>query len=119
MYLLLEKLINKSLPNKIEINNDIPTTYLKNTFLFYIFKSLTRKIDIRNFLGNILNNFIQRFQNLRLSLSTEIIEVNKIVNLRNAFIYRSFINNIGSFKEEEVHLKKKKFHKAKGKGAKK
>ena len=114
VYLLLEKLINKSLPNKIEINNDIPTTYLKNTFLFYIFKSLTRKIDIRNFLGNILNNFIQRFQNLRLSLSTEIIEVNKIVNLRNAFIYRSFINNIGSFKEEEVHLKKKKFYKAKG-----
>ena len=109
IYLLLEKLIMEGLPNKIEINNDIPTTYLKDTFLFHIFKSLTRKIDIRNFLGNILNNFIQRFDNLRLTLSTEIVDVNKIVNLRNAFFYRSFINNIGSFKEEEMHLKKKKF----------
>ena len=112
IYLLLEKLILEGLPNKIEINNDIPATYLKDTFLYYIFKSLTRKIDIRNFLGNILNNFIQRFDNLRLTLSTEIVDVNKIVNLRNAFFYRSFITNIGSFKEEEIHLKKKKFKKS-------
>ena len=113
IYLLLEKLIINDLPNKIEINNDIPMKYLQNTFLFHVFKSLTRKIDIRNFLGNILNNFIHRFENLRLTLSTEIVDVNKIVNLRNAFIYRSFITNIGSFKEEEMHLKRKKFKKGK------
>ena len=113
IYLLLEKLIINDLPNKIEINNDIPMTYLQNTFLFHVFKSLTRKIDIRNFLGNILNNFIHRFENLRLTLSTKIVDVNKIVNLRNAFIYRSFITNIGSFKEEEMHLKRKKFKKGK------
>ena len=113
IYLLLEKLIVNDLPNKIEINNDIPMTYLQNTFLFHVFKSLTRKIDIRNFLGNILNNFIHRFENLRLTLSTEIVDVNNIVNLRNAFIYRSFITNIGSFKEEEMHLKRKKFKKGK------
>ena len=113
IYLLLEKLIINDLPNKIEINNDIPMTYLQNTFLFQVFKSLTRKIDIRNFLGNILNNFIQRFENLGLTLSTQIADVNGIVNVRNAFIYRSFITDIGSLKEEEMHLKRKKFKKAK------
>ena len=108
IYLLQEKIIINDLPDKIEINSNIPYTYLKNTFLFHIFKSLTRKNDIRNFLRNIFGDFILRFENLKLTLSTKITDVNQYANLRNGFIYRSFINSIGTFKEEEIHQKKKK-----------
>ena len=109
IYLLFEKLIIKSLPEKIDINNNIPTTYLNNTLLYYILKSLTRKIDLRNFLSNILENFILRLENLRTTLSLDIIEVNKILNLREGNIYLTFISNLGSFKENEIHKKKKQF----------
>lgn len=108
IYLLQEKIIINDLPDKIEINSNIPYTYLQNTFLFHIFKSLTRKNDIRNFLRNILVDFMLRFENLKLTLSTKITDVNQYANLRNGFIYRSFINSIGTFKEEEIHQKKKK-----------
>ena len=109
IYLLLEKLIIQNLPYILKSNNEEPITYLKDTFLFYVFKSLTRKIDLRKYLGNILNSHILRLENLRLTLSTDISKVNKIVNLRNAFIYRNFFESIGSLKDSQIHKRKQKF----------
>ena len=113
IYLLLEKLIIESLPYILEVYNEEPINYLKDTFLFYVFKSLTRKIDLRKYLGNILNSHILRLENLRLSLSTDISKVNKIVNLRNAYIYRSFFESIGSLKESQIHKRKQKIKNSK------
>ena len=109
IYLLLEKLIIETLPDKIENNKDIPINYLNNTFLSHVFKSLTRKMDIRNFLGNILNESILRIESIRMTLSVECKKVNPVLNLKNNFIYRSFFTSIGSLKEEEIHKKKRKF----------
>ena len=109
IYLLLEKLIMKTLPDKIEINNDIPIKYLKNTFLSYVFKSLTRKIDVRNFLSSVLNKYILRIESIRMTLSIEIKKVNQILNLKSNYIYRSLISSNGSLKDNEIHIKKKRF----------
>ena len=66
-------------------------------------------MDIRNFLGNILNESILRIESIRMTLSVECKKVNPVLNLKNNFIYRSFFTSIGSLKEEEIHKKKRKF----------
>ena len=111
IYLLLEKLILENLPDKININQDIPITYLNNNFLFYVFKALTRKIDIRNFLCNILGDFFSKLESFTMSLSVNISIVNKylIINDRNK--YHSFMRNLGSLTKEDIKKNKKKFQK--------
>ena len=109
IYLLLENFIIKILPKKIENNNEIPINYLKDTFLYYVFKSLTRKIDIRNFLSNILSDIILRFASHRLTLSIIVDDAKKITNVENSLIYRNFTLSIDTLKDDEIRTKKKKF----------
>lgn len=112
IYLLLEKLILKNFPDDInENNNNLPIDYLNNTFLFYVFKALTRKIDMRNFLFNILNDIILRIESYRMALSVDISIVNRFLKNRDRKQFHSLIKNAGSLKKEEIHRKKKNFKK--------
>ena len=74
VYLLIEKCIIKIMPKIEELlnQNDIYGTYFKKNILYYIFLSLTRKADIRNFLCSILPENILKVENLRSLLSVEI-----------------------------------------------
>ena len=78
IYLLIEKCIIKTIPcpKSEEIENinkiDLYDRYIKNNILYYIFLSLTRKADIRNYLCSILHESIIRVENLRRPLSIEI-----------------------------------------------
>ena len=63
IYLLIEKCIIKAMPKKEEIRSkDLKyEKYFKNNILYFIFMSLARKVDIRNYLvrntdGRILKN---------------------------------------------------------------
>ena len=113
IYLLLEKTILKNLPDKIGNNINIPISYFNKSFLSFVFKDLTRKIDVRNFLCSILNNFIIRMESFSTSLSVDISTVNKFLNFRERMKFHSFIKNMSSLKEEEVHKIRKNFQKLK------
>ena len=86
IYLLIEKCIIKIIPyyelEEIEkLNNiDLYDKYIKNNILYYIFLSLTRKADFRNYLCSILHESIIRVENLRRPLS---IEYNRILYYLN------------------------------------
>ena len=78
IYLLIEKCIIKNMPKKEEIKkiniNDINLyeEYFKQNILYFIFMSLVRKIDIRNYLCSILIDTILKIENLRSTLAVEI-----------------------------------------------
>ena len=86
IYLLIEKCIIKIIPyyelEEIEKLNkiDLYDKYIKNNILYYIFLSLTRKADFRNYLCSILHESIIRVENLRRPLS---IEYNRILYYLN------------------------------------
>ena len=86
IYLIIEKCIIKIIPypelEEIENINkiDLYDRYIKNNILYYIFLSLTRKADIRNYLCSILHESIIRVENLRRPLS---IEYNRILYYLN------------------------------------
>ena len=108
IYLLLEKLILKNLPDNIdEKNKNIPFTYLKNTFLFHVFKFLTRKMDIRNFLCTILNDYILKIDKYRIALSVDTSIVNRYLKSRERKLFHSLLNNIDSLKKEQVNKNQK------------
>ena len=113
IYLLLEKEILKIFPEKIETNKDMPITYFKKSFLFFIFKNLTRKIDLRNFLSTILYDFILKMESFSTSLSVNIYSINKFLNDKSRNKFHSFLKKINSLNKEEVHKIKKKFKKMK------
>ena len=102
IYLLLEKQI---FPDNAKENNN-SLKYSKDNILYHIFESMTRKIDIRNFLGNILNKYILKIENLRTNLSLDLNEVNKISNLIGKYLFQRFNSNY-SIRENETHPKKK------------
>ena len=92
IYLLIEELFSKKIPNNEDLNNsNIYTSYIKNSFLFYAFKALTRKIDIRNFLSSILSDIILRIESFRVPLSLDINIVNRFLRNRSTNIHHSFI----------------------------
>ena len=111
IFLLLEKLILKTLPDKIDKNKNIPISILNNSFLFYAFKYLTRKIDLRNFLFTILNDFIVKIGSFTIPLSVDINIANRYVRIRERKIFLSFMNSRASLTEEEINRNKKKFKK--------
>ena len=111
-YLLLEQLILKIFPEKFDINKNLQISFLKDSFIFYAFKALTRKIDLRNFLYTIFNDFIEKMANFTLPLSVDLNIVNRYVRIKERKRYHhSFIKNMGSLTEEDVKRNKKKFRK--------
>ena len=91
IYLLLEELILKKFPAKFETaKDDIEKSYINpKTFLFSVFKSMTRKVDVRNFLHSILEENISKIENFRRKLQicqkNDInSEIEKMQNLRTS-----------------------------------
>ena len=97
IYLLIEKCIMKTLPESKEIkslnNTNIYEEYFKKNILYYIFLSLSRKADIRNYLCSVLYDLIIEIENLKNSLSVEIGDITQ--NLDNKSIQRKkiFVRN--------------------------
>ena len=109
IYLLLENLFFKKMPNNEDLdNNNIYSTYINNSFLFYVFKALTRKIDIRNFLSSILNDIILRMESFRFPLSLDINIVNRFLRIRSTNIHHSFIKFAKGDSENMKIIKTKK-----------
>ena len=90
IYLLLEKLILQKLPDNIdEKNKEVSALYLKDTFLSYVFKDLTRKIDVRNFLYKILRNTILKIDEYKKVLSVDISVVNKFLKISKRLLKKN------------------------------
>ena len=84
VYLLIEKLILIDLPKNLEKDDyNTPINYLKNNILYQIFKNFTRKIDIRNFLCNVLGRPILRMETFRMPLSVDIKVINNYLRITN------------------------------------
>jgi len=96
IYLLLEKLIIEDLPDSIdEKNENIPSTFLNDTFIYYVNKNLTRKLGVRKFLNDILKSFILRMENRNQFLTVEISMVNQFLEQNQS-------------KRESAHEKKRR-----------
>jgi hypothetical protein len=107
-YLLLEKLIIKDLPDSIdEKNENIPSTFLNETFIFYMNKNLTRKLNLRNFLNDILKRYILRMENHKQFLTVEISVVNQFLenNQSEGFTLEKGKNDNEKFFEEKEIVK--------------
>ena len=74
IYLIIEELVMKKLPSNIASTdqNDIITNYLRNNILYSIFKSLTKKVDVRNFLCSVLTEVLLKIEGYRENISIEI-----------------------------------------------
>ena len=93
IYLLLEDLFLRIIPDNYGLDKNIDniyTTYIKNHFVYYVFKSLSRKIDVRNFLYSILNDIIFRLESFRVPLSVDINIVNRFLRIEANF-HHSFV----------------------------
>jgi len=105
IYLLLEKLIIKDLPDSIDEKNEkIPSTFLNETFIFYVNKNLTRKLDVRKFLYDILKSFILKMENHKQFLTVEISMVNKFLGINDKLKNG---NALGYEKRGSVHIVRK------------
>ena len=104
IYLLLEKIIIKDLPDSIdEKNENISSTFLNDTFIYYVNKNLTRKLDFRKFLNDILKSFILKMENHKQFLTVEISIVNK-------FLGKNKLENdrvVGYEKRGSIHIERK------------
>ena len=110
IYLLLENLFLKIIPDNFNNINNIYITYINNHFLFYVFKCLTRKIDVRNYLYSILNDIIFRLESFRIPLSVDINVANRFLRRHN-HLHHSFIkfakgdNDNTKVKKTKIFLK--------------
>ena len=123
IYLLLENVFYDSFPNDINLektnNNLLYTSLIKrNSILFWIFQSLTKKIDIRNFLSSIFNKIFLKLENYRNPLSPNLNIVNKFLEKRDKNLLHSFIQFAGEEDKSLFNSNKKKksdlFDKQKG-----
>ena len=76
IYLLLEKLIIKTLPDKLKNSNlkndgDMYNNKINDYFLYYFFNDLTKKPDIRSFFCSFLSDAIIRLDENKDNLSIE------------------------------------------------
>ena len=108
IYLLLENLFLKIIPDDFNNINNIYITYINSHFLFYVFKCLTRKIDVRNYLYSILNDIIFRLESFRIPLSVDINIANRFLRRENN-LHHSFIKFAKGDNDNTKIIKTKKF----------
>ena len=113
IYLLLENLFFDSFPNNINIektNNNLLYKFLikNNSILFFIFQSLSKKIDIRNYLSSIFNKIFLKLENYRNPLSPNLNIVNKFLEKRDKNLLHSFIQFAGEENKNIFNTNKKK-----------
>ena len=110
IYLLLDDLFFESFPtylnlNKINNNTLYNSLIKKNSFLFLAFQSLTKKIDVKNYLSSILASVILKIESFRNPLSTDLKIANKFLDRRKKNILHSFIQYAGG---EKIAINKKR-----------
>ena len=106
IYLLLDDLFLKKSIDKI-VNNNIYDLYIKNSFLYHVFLSLTRKIDVRNFLCSTIKDFIIRMESFRNPISLDLNIVNRFQYKRDGNMHHSFIKMVKG-DNETMKLKRTK-----------
>ena len=95
IYLLSDDLLFDSFPSNINIsktnNNNLYKSLInEKKFIFWAFQSLTKKIDVRNFINSILGPIILKMENFRNSYSTDLKIANKFLGQRDKNIHHSF-----------------------------
>ena len=94
IYLLLEDLFFDSFPLNLNLKNNNNNLYnfliIKNSFLFFTFQSLTKKLEVRNFLSSILSNIILKMESFRNPLSVDFKIANRFLKKRDKNIFHSF-----------------------------
>ena len=92
IYLILEDLIINKFPKTFSAISNKTDSYFNNNIIYHIFKSLTRKADVRNFTCNILEDNLIKLEgyNESLTIVTRKIETNingnKIKTIQNESI---------------------------------
>ena len=78
VYLILEDLIIKKMPKTFSEINKNNHSYIDNSILSHIFRSITRKVDVRHFICIILSESLIKFEGINecLSISSKQLEQN-------------------------------------------
>ena len=100
IYLILENLILKKLPEIFDISI-VKKIFLNNNFEFFIIKQLTKKTDIRNFLVSLLSDLILKIENYRDHLFIEIEKIDEFKE--NKFIDENENENNNLFDDPEFN----------------
>ena len=80
IYLILEDLIINKLPKTFSLTSNNTNSYINDSILYYIFKSLTRKADVRNFTCTILSDDLLKLEGLNESLTINTKKLEKSIN---------------------------------------
>ena len=109
IYLLLDDLFFDNFPKNIDIsktnNNKLYNSLINNnSFIFWVFQSLTKKINVKNFLSYILNNVILKMEKFRNPLSPDLKIANKFLDKRN----KNNLHSFNKYEEGEKHIINKK-----------
>ncbi len=84
LYLIIEDLIINKLPNSlIPLNSNKSDNYLKDNILYYIFKSITRKVDVRNFTCTVLSDCLLKLEGLNEYLTIIVKRIEKRISEEN------------------------------------
>ena len=82
IYLVLENLILKKLPEKSKYSTN-KKLFLNNNFEYHLIKQLTRRTDIRNYLCSILSDLLLKIENYRDHLFIEIEKIDEAKEKKN------------------------------------
>ena len=94
IYLIMEEFILINLPNEISIEGNKSINSLNTSIIYYIFKSLARKADVRTFTCSILSESLLNLESLKdiLSIETKVI-INNFLQDKNQINPCSTITN--------------------------
>ena len=102
IYLLIEKTIMEKLPNN-EINPDdkkaLSYLFSPDNILYYIFRVLNRKADVRNYLCSILSEAVL---NLKSNKDKLLIEINSIISNNTEKLYNIEEDEIRNYQKENL-----------------
>ena len=80
IYLVIEDLIIIKMPKELSAISNKNDSYLSNSILYYFFKSLTRKADVRNFTFNVLSENILKLEEINESLTIVTKKIGEVFN---------------------------------------
>ena len=95
IYLIIEDFIYNKLPQNISIVENKNDNYLNTSILYHMFKSLTRKVDVRNFTCSVLSESLLKLESYKDSFSIEIkIIIDDFMQDQNSQFNKNLLNSI-------------------------